>query len=53
MKKTASMLLAALKLQRSWFLRDSDLAGLDVLGFGQNQRHETLIDLRADFVGVD
>ena len=34
-------------------LRDSDLAGLDVLGFGQSQRDETLIDLRADFVAVD
>ena len=34
-------------------LGDSDLAGLDVLGFGQSQHHETLIDLRADFVGVD
>lgn len=34
-------------------LRDSDLAGLDVLGFGQIQHHETLIDFRADFVSVD
>ena len=34
-------------------LRDSDPAGLDVLGFGQSQRHETLIDLRTDFVGSD
>jgi len=34
-------------------LRDSDLAGLDVLGFGESQRHETLIDFRADFVGID
>ena len=34
-------------------LRDSDLAGLHVLGFRQSQRHETLIDFRADFVGID
>ena len=34
-------------------LGNSDFAGLDVLGFGQSQRHEALIDLRADFVGVD
>jgi hypothetical protein len=34
-------------------LRDSDLAGLDVLGFGESQRHETLIDFRANFVGID
>ena len=47
------MMLAALELRRSDSLRDSDLAGLDVLGLGQNQRHESLIDLRGDFVGVD
>src|SRR6266446_5171193 len=34
-------------------LRDSDLAGLDVLGFGQSQCHEALVDFRVDFVRVD
>ena len=41
-------MLAALELLRSDSLRDSDLAGLDVLGFGQSQRHKALLDLRAD-----
>ena len=47
------MILAALNSDDPDSLRDSDLAGLDVLGLGQNQRHESLIDLRGDFVGVD
>jgi len=52
-KKAASMMLAAFKLRDPDFLRNSDLARLDVLCFWQSQRHEALIDLRADFVGVD
>jgi len=44
---------AAFKLPRSNSLRDSDFTGLNMFGFGQNQRHEALIDLRADFVGID
>ena len=34
-------------------LRNSDLAGLHVLGFGQTQCYEALINLRADFIGVE
>ena len=34
-------------------LRDSNLARLNVLGLRQTQRYETLVDFRADFVGVD
>ena len=42
-----------LKISATESLRDSDFAGLNVLGFGQSQRNEALINLRADFVGVD
>ena len=40
-------MLTALNFDDLDCLRDSDLAGLDVLGFGQSQRHKALLDLRA------
>src|SRR4051812_42721069 len=46
-------MLAACNFDDPDSLRDSDLARLNVLGFGQSQRHETLIDLRADFFSID
>jgi hypothetical protein len=46
-------MLTALNFDDLDCLRDSDLAGLNVLRFGQSQRDEALIDLRVDFVGVD
>ena len=46
-------MLAALNRRDPDFLRDRDLARLDVLGFWQSQRHEALIYLRAYLLGVD
>jgi len=52
-QKTANGQFAVFASNKNRGLRNGDLTRLDVLGFGQSQRHETLIDLRTDLVGVD
>src|SRR5205814_8943146 len=52
-RKAANVRVRGLWYVWSWPLRHGDFARLDVLGFGQSQRYKALLDLGADFVGVD